>query len=206
MQQATWDRRAAVLLMGESEPLRWLERALEQEGYATCLQPVEPACGWQEALYRARERYCALREEYERVYALGQSAGAALALLLAQRYPLEGVVCLSAPVRLRARALVGAPQGEGPFPRQAGWRQRRDLLRLFRLARENLYCVECRMLAVQSRDDPYLPPAAARTLLRESPSAQKQLLRLYESGHIVSRGPERALLLSAILAFLRADS
>ena len=69
--------------------------------------------------------------------------------------------------------------------------------------RENLYCVECPVLAVQSAGDPYLARSSAERLLAACHAREKQLLRLCASGHLVTQGPERALLLSAVLAFLR---
>ena len=154
------------------------------------LHAPEWAGGWQGALQRAREAYCRLARDEDGAFLLGQSAGAAMALVLAQRHPAKGLVCLSAPMWLRMSAYLG---GFG----------RRDMLHISRLARENLYCVECPVLAVQSAGDPYLAHSSAERLLAACHAREKRLLRLYDSGHSVSDGPERALLLSAILAFLR---
>ena len=182
--------RAGVLLVGEKRELEWLGRALEEEGYGAVLHAPEWADGWQAALQRAREAYCRLARDEDGAFLLGQSAGAAMALVLAQRHPAKGLVCLSAPMWLRMSAYLG---GFG----------RRDMLHISRLARENLYCVECPVLAVQSAGDPYLAHSSAERLLAACHAREKRLLRLYDSGHSVSDGPERALLLSAILAFLR---
>ena len=182
--------RAGVLLVGEKREFEWLGRALEEEGYAVRPHVPEWTGGWQGALQRAREAYCRLRAETQDAFLLGQSAGAAMALVLAQRHPAKGLVCLSAPMWLRMSAYLG---GFG----------RRDMLHISRLARENLYCVECPVLAVQSSGDPYLAHSSAERLLAACHAREKRLLRLYDSGHSVSDGPERALLLSAILAFLR---
>lgn len=193
--------RAGVLLVGEKGELEWLGRALEEEGYAVQMHRFEREKSWQQSVYRAREAYCRLKSAREDVFLIGQSAGAAAALVLAQRHPAKGLVCLSAPVRLRLSAYL-ARNGlltEGGFGR-------RDMLRLIRLAREGLYCVECPVLAVQSAGDPYLARSSAERLLRGCSAREKQLLRLCDSGHAVSEGPERALLLSAILAFLRDAS
>ena len=191
--------RAGVLLVGEKRELEWLGRALEEEGYGAVLHAPEWADGWQAALQRAREAYCRLRAETQDAFLLGQSAGAALGLALAQRHPASGLVCLSAPVWLKPCAYFG---GRGPLASDS-WRKKRGLVRLIRLVRENLYCVECPVLAVQSSGDPYLARSAAERLLRDCPAREKQLLRLCASGHLVTQGPERALLLSAVLAFLR---
>ena len=191
--------KTSVLLVGEERPLEWLRRALEEEGYEAVLHAPEWADGWQAALQRAREAYCRLRAETQDAFLLGQSAGAALALVLAQRHPASGLVCLSAPVWLKPCAYFG---GRGPLASDS-WRKKRGLVRLIRLVRENLYCVECPVLAVQSSGDPYLARSAAERLLAACHAREKRLLRLYDSGHSVSDGPERALLLSAILAFLR---
>lgn len=182
--------RAGVLLLGEKKELEWLRRALEEEGYEAVLHAPEWTGGWQVALQRAREAYCRLASGEEGAFLLGQSGGAAMALLLAQRHLAKGLVCLSAPMRLRLSAYLS---GFG----------RRDMLRISRLARENLYCVECPVLAVQSAGDPYLARSSAARLLAACHAREKRLLRLCDSSHAVSNGPERALLLSAILAFLR---
>ena len=182
--------KTSVLLVGEERPLEWLGRALEEEGYEAVLHAPEWTGGWQGALQRAREAYCRLARDEDGAFLLGQSAGAAMALVLAQRHPAKGLVCLSAPMWLRMSAYLG---GFG----------RRDMLHISRLARENLYCVECPVLAVQSAGDPYLAHSSAERLLAACHAREKRLLRLYDSGHSVSDGPERALLLSAVLAFLR---
>lgn len=194
----------AVLLIGEEKPLAWLAGAFEREGYGVRVQRADWTEGWQRTLQRAREACCALRARYGAVYVLGQSGGAALALMLAQQYPLKGAVCLSAPLALKPFAWMA--RESALFPVGLSLRRRRELLGMFRRAREKLYGVECPLMAVQSLDDPCLSRRAAGRLLRECPAEEKQLLRLYESGHLVSVGSERALLLSAILAFLRANS
>lgn len=204
MQQEVQKPRAAVLLLGEEQQLRWLARAFEEEGYGARLHRTDWTEGWQRALHHAREACCALRRQYAAVYVLGQSSGAALALLLAQQYSLKGAVCLSAPLSLRPLAWLR--RENALFSGGVSWHARQEQLRLFRRAREGLYGVDCPLLAVQSLDDPYLARGAAGRLLQSCPSQEKQLLRLYESGHLVSAGAERALLLSAILAFLRDNS
>ena len=191
--------RAGVLLVGEKRELEWLGRALEEEGYAVRPHVPEWTGGWQGALQRAREAYCRLQAETQDAFLLGQSAGAALGLALAQRHPASGLVCLSAPVWLKPCAYFG---GRGPLASDS-WRKKRGLVRLIRLVRENLYCVECPVLAVQSAGDPYLARSSAERLLAACHAREKQLLRLCASGHLVTQGPERALLLSAVLAFLR---
>lgn len=185
--------RAGVLLVGEKRELEWLRRALEEEGYAAVLHVPEWTGGWQAALRRAREAYCSLAKGEGGAFLLGQSAGAEMALVLAQRHPAKGLVCLDAPVRLRPSAYLSA-----------FWR--RNLLHISRLAREGLYCVECPVLAVQSAGGPYLARSSAERLLRGCRAREKRLLQLCDSGRAAGGGPESALLLSVILAFLRDNS
>lgn len=196
------ERRAkvrAVLLIGEEGSLAWLQRALAEEGYAARLhRPAWREGGWQGALYRAREEYCRLLSAHDGAFLLGQSAGAAMALVLAQRHPAWGVACLSAPYCLSARARLGLCEG--------GLGRKWALGGLLRAAREGMYSVECPILAAQSASDRCLARTSAQRLLSASGAQDRRLVFLRESGHLLTDGPERALLLSALMAFFRDNS
>lgn len=102
---------------GIPQEVRWLGQYLNQRGY-TVHGPLLAGHGttirdmsqvhWREWYASALAGYAMLRDQCEAVFALGLSMGGALALLLASREPIAGVITMSAVCQIRdwRRSLV----------------------------------------------------------------------------------------------------
>ena len=101
---------------GSARQMRFLAEGLHQAGYTVSV-PLLPGHGstiqhmrastfrqWHDC---ARSAYAELREECSSVAVAGHSMGGVLALLLAEEYPVDAVITLSAPMHLSgARGLL----------------------------------------------------------------------------------------------------
>jgi carboxylesterase len=183
--------------------------------------------GWQDWHAAALEGYCRLRDQCERVFVTGLSMGGALALLLAAEQPVAGVIALSAPslpyyqargwaqrsagwlgyvMPYLKKPLSGPPDREHPVPRTAyPVRPVRAVAQFFALVRAaavTLPQVTAPALLVHSRADTLIPPPSADYIAAHLGSADKQLLWLDHSDHVVTEDPARPQVFAAVRAFL----
>ena len=129
-------------------------------------------------LSAARSAYIDLRERCDRVVVAGHSTGGALALILAEQYPVDALVCLAPALRTRLR-------GDAAAYRSFGMR------RLMRLASVNMFAVVAPALVIQPIHDNTLNPSGAKNLYDGIGSTDKELIWLEKSGHALMNGPER---------------
>ena len=188
------DSRGAVLLALPKRAV-WLEQALRQEGYAPVYAPEAGQAerhSWKGSLLSLRRQYRSLCDRHVRVALAGEGCGALMSLILAAEYPADALALLAPPVYPRLRALLpgGCPS---PLPPAA----------LIALSRRNLFAVTCPVLLVQSKEDPIAQRGSAHRLLSSLQNgADRRTLWLNHSGAYPTQGGEKALLLSALLAFL----
>ncbi|MEF9894925.1 MAG: hypothetical protein RR150_12980 [Clostridia bacterium] len=97
-----------------------------------------------------------------RVTVIGQNEGVLMALLVAEGYPVEALVCLDAVLRPR--------------------KQRYALTHLARHARRNLFSVVAPTLIVQALDDPTSDPEDARTLYQGIGARRAKLMWVKRAG------------------------
>lgn len=171
--------------------------------------------------------YHLLSGRAERVVAIGLSMGAVLALLLARRAPLAGVVSLSAPFdppdpRMRPLRPIAplltlfwrfapkaAPDWHDPQaavghleypanPVRAAV-ELHDMLAELRRAAPG---ITIPTLVVHSRGDGLVAPAHAERLLASLASTDRQLVWVERSGHVVTCDAERETVFAAVAAFV----
>lgn len=227
---------ACLLLHGfTGSPLhmRALGEALHQAGY-TVYAPLLPGhgtsladmeqTGWRDWLEAARESYRQLKTRCPVVTVAGLSMGGTLALLIAQSHPVDGVICFSPALKMRARFLWAArlialftpryaPKREAPREDQgdapvAGYdampvRCLYDLQVLAWMADRNLYAVTAPLLVMQPLQDTSVRLSGARRIVRDTSSADKTLIWLEKSRHNCLIGPELGEIVQAVLAHLR---
>lgn len=161
-----------------------------------------PRARWIDAVVAAHD---ALAERHERVYTLGLSLGGLLALALAERRPLRGLVVMAAPLDLGwlvhsavpvlhriVRHLPKTPAILDPEARarHPGYDRMplgavNELLGLAREVRAGLGRIEAPVQLIYSRLDPTVPVRNAELVLRGLPPGERELRWLEASGHVI---------------------
>ncbi len=221
---------------GSPGHVRYIGEKLANAGY-TAFAPLLPGHGatleqmrasnWLLWLDEARRGYQRLKAECDVVSVIGLSMGGTLALILAEEYPVDALVTLSAAIRLRARHTWAAPalalfrpyqrwEGEGPRPVKTDFLHAYDwgyegmpvgkvgdLRKLIRIAERNLFAVVAPALIIQPERDETVHPDSARIIYGGIGSQDKELVMLGESSHVCTLDLERDRVLSLILKHLR---
>lgn len=184
---------------------------------------------WRDWYHGALDGYHILRAQCDSVFVMGLSMGGAIALKLSADYPVAGVVAMSTVSRpfhdkmgLRA-ALASAfnylkpymsktprPLAARPHPRVAytvyPTRAIPQLRAMIREAAAALPRVTAPALIVHSRVDPLVPVENAMYIHEHLASADKEILWLEKSDHVVTEDAERDVLFAKINAFIRAHT
>lgn len=180
-------------------------RTINLPGHAATEEAMAKA-DWQQWLQAAKQASLEMMDELSVFTIGGLSMGGVLALLVAQQMKVDGCVAISAPMAARNRLLplsgllapfvprVAAkkPAGRRPgldaaydygysgFPTAKG----ADLNHLIRLARRNLFNINCPILCVQSDADESIWPGSADTILDGVSSEVRQRLSLSGVPHV----------------------
>lgn len=183
---------------------------------------------WQDWLASVEDGYNLLRHDYTHVFVCGLSMGGILSLLFAAQSPVAGVIAMSTPYalpedwRLRYIKLIrwivprvgkGAPDWHNPeaardhvdypaYPTQAIL-EVRDLLAEMR---RNLHQVNAPVLLMHSRQDGGVSPENMLKIFDHLGATDKQMFWLENSGHVITREPERERVFAAAQAFIQRVS
>lgn len=171
--------------------------------------------------------YQILRDQCDSIFVMGLSMGGALALWLAAHYPVSGVVAMSTPSQpfhqgmdWRARfanwfslltpyipkkpspatdPIMRAQRVAYPtYPTRAVTQFRT----IIRLGAQALPQVTAPALLAHSRADETIPPDNLPYIYQHLGSADKELLWLERSGHVITEEAERGLLFDRVLTFV----
>lgn len=219
-------------LTGTPYEVRPPAEALAAAGLA-CLGPLLPGHGgdpaelagvprgaWVDAVLGAWDELAAT---HARVYALGLSMGGVLALALAARRPVAGLVVLAAPVELGWPARVGVPLwrrfvhfvGKRPGILDDEARARHpgmdrmpleSVEQLIRLGAEvirELPRVTTPLKLIYSRRDPSVPISNARVILAGVASRVREVSYLDDSAHVLPVDRERDRVAAESVEFIR---
>ncbi len=183
--------------------------------------------GWQDWLHAAAERFDQLAKRYRHVAVVGHSMGGALALALAARdRRVAGIATLCAPMELH-RALPSLVRiGKHVIPyipilsedisdraERRLYRQRKvslwapvapihTLLQALPRLRADLAHIACPALVVAARRDHVVPMRDSLFVHKHIGSAEKELVILERSWHVVMRDVERESVAARIMTFL----
>ncbi|WP_408954467.1 alpha/beta hydrolase [Natroniella sp. ANB-PHB2] len=215
---------------GSPAHMRLLGEALHQEGYTvsgillpghgTCVEDMEQT-DWQDWLTAVEEEYQQLRAEYNQVYLLGLSMGGILSLLLAENYAVDKVVSLAAPIKIQNKLAYLTPilkwfkrfqySSNGDNLEEETYavgysatplKTVPSLLKLIRLAKNDLEKVKCPALVIQSYKDKTVKPVSAEIIYEQVMSQKKDILWLEKSRHVVTLGSEKEMVHRQIINFL----
>ena len=216
---------------GSPSEMRLLGDYLQKQGY-TVLAPrlcghgtsvaEMAATGWPQWYDAVQDGYHLLQGLCSRISVVGLSMGGLLSLKLAVDYPVEKVACLSAPIyiadrRLPMLRLVRMFRKYVPKKRrrmevdplysicyeQTPLSSLSSLLALIKHVDKALPDMDKPVLIMQSRREHTVQPRSAQHIYDRVGSADKRLIWLEKSGHIITLDIERDLVFHSINDFLQ---
>ncbi|WP_018132104.1 alpha/beta hydrolase [Effusibacillus pohliae] len=177
--------------------------------------------GMRDWIKSAGDAYFDLKRRCEEVFVAGLSMGGALALHLAARLPVNGVVPMCAPIFLADRRAKFSrfvapfvkfhhhktPHPEHIAPYMAGYTKTPvrcvpELLKLIRMVRRELREVKVPALIMQAEQDLTVLPKSADYIYKHIGSRKKQLKWYPNSGHILTVDRDREQVFADLASFL----
>lgn len=178
---------------------------------------------WRDWYGVVETEYIRLKAGHERVIPVGFSMGGILCLHLATTKQVPGIVTLSSPIFIGNRNSYFAPilkffypYHKKPIPAEnrakmhdegnfsytiTPVRALASLLQLIRLVKQEIPGLKMPALIIQSWMDRTANPKSGQYIYEHLGSANKKLIWLQESGHVITRGPERELVFQAVEEF-----
>lgn len=180
---------------------------------------------WQTWLQACKEASLEMMGEVKTFTIGGLSMGGVLSLLVAEQMKVNGCVPISAPMGVMNKMLPLAglaapfvkriPWGEQPdrsrqldpaydfgytgFPTAKG----SDLFKLIKLAKRNLFNINCPILCVQSDGDDTITPSSADEILAGVSSDHKEKLWLHGVPHVCTISRELPAIVDAVDALMK---
>ena len=207
-----------------------LGEMLHKNGYTVHI-PLLPGHGtseknlktinWYQWFEAAKNELFQLRKTCKKVFVVGFSMGGSLALHLSAHYEINGVVALAPGLFLRNKfARISGPLSpfmwyskkiSGPdikddvetvsYPR-IPLKSIRELLRLFKHLKYDLYDVYSPVLIVYARNDHVIHPKSAKYIYANISSKKKRILELKESYHIITLDLEKDIVFAEVENFI----
>jgi carboxylesterase len=217
---------------GSPKEMRWMGEYLAGQGYtvlgirlaghATCPEDMLRT-RWRDWVASVEDGWNILCGSNLRIFLMGLSMGGILSLVFASQFPVAGVVTMSTPYVLHDRRLAyarllsiffphvdkGPPDWHNPeapkdhvdypfYPTRL-IAELSDLLSVMRAA---LPKVTAPALLVHSRQDGSVPPENMTAIYEHLGSKDKQMMYVDNSGHVITREPERMRVFQAAQAFV----
>ena len=194
-------------------------RTINLPGHVTSEEDMAKT-NWQQWLHAAKEAALQMRNELSTFTVGGLSMGGVLALLIAQQMKVDGCVTLAAPTAAQ-NPLLPLSGIAAPFVKRIAWKandDRRsgldhtydygysgfptakaaDLYRLIRMARSNLFCIHCPILAVQGDADQTISKTSADDILLGVSSTVRQKLWLPGVPHVCTLSDQLPAIADAV--------
>lgn len=216
---------------GTPSEMRLLGEYLAKRGYTVkgiLLKGHEAApetiriCSYRDWIHDVVEGYKELKQNCDEVFAVGFSMGGLLALYLARNYDVRGAITLSAPIMIYgSKTAADYIRGRiiAHFPEIVYTKNTRvlnckrppmlsvhNLFRLIRYVRENLGYIEKPVLVMQSYGDRRVRPLSANIIYNNIASADKSIIYLHKSGHIITCDTEKEQVFKEIYSFIISRS
>lgn len=215
---------------GSPYELHLLGELLHQQGHTIHI-PLLPGHGtspanlkkikWYQWFEAAKNELFQLRKQCDRVFVIGMSMGGTLALHLAAHYEVNGVVALAPGLFLRNRfaGLSGLLSPLVPYSRKRTGpdikadvqtnsydriplKSTSELLKFFRHLKSDLPDVYSPTLIIYARNDHVVHPRSAKYIFRNISSADKKIMELKESYHIITLDLEKDIVFKEVLRFI----
>ena len=222
---------------GAPEEMRWLGNHLGRQGFTALGIRLFGHATHPKDLIRARKQdwmadvedgYHILRGACERVILVGLSLGGALALTMASRLPVAGVVAMAAPYRLpslaeRLRPILPALSLVWRYrvpTEPSDWQDKKaealnvhypvqpvraiaEVHDLIACMRASLPKIQAPALLIYSKVDGAVPFEQGNIILEQIGSERKELVLLEHSGHNLPRDAEREQVFNLVAGFAR---
>jgi carboxylesterase len=183
---------------------------------------------WRDWLRRATDAYLELAGHHERIIVGGLSMGGVISSIIAARFPVERLFLLAPALQVTNRLVpftpilrflvpprpVAEPESyddpERQYMADQYWNtqwpaQTASLYRLMRIGRRGLPAIHQPVLTVVSEADRTVPAAVAELLSARLSSTDHTIVRLQESGHVVTNDTERERVADEVVAWLKRD-
>lgn len=206
------------------KPKGWTVSGIRLSGHGTTPEDMA-LTGWEDWLRDAETGALHLREQCERVIAVGLSMGGLLALNLAGRGLVDGVVSMNAPIMLRdwrvkfaplyqpLKKYVAKPPKSEEITRSEQALDRfvygrvpvsalASLNRGIRQTRRRLKDITCPVLLMQSITDETVQPESVELIASRINQSKPPIIYWEKSGHILTLGPEREEIAAEVVHFV----
>lgn len=222
---------------GTPKEMGWLGEFLHKHGYTVlgirlfghATRPDDMLrARWWDWLADIENGINLLRNSAKKIYIMGLSMGAMLALISAARYPLDGVVAISAPfdlppdprlkiIRFLAPFYPRVHKGGSDFHDKEAEKDHIDypyfptrsviqVQALLKVMKESLPQIKIPVFLVQSHGDRVIPAYSMDRIYEQLGTSRKEKLWVEDSGHVVVREPERERVFAAIDHFIKVTS
>lgn len=182
---------------------------------------------WKDWYHSACDGYSILAGFCERISVVGQSMGGLLGIMVATSADIDRIATLAVPMfihqdrhlnRLPPRQLCegrfqhkhrrtmsdvpdACNMSYGEFPMISV----HELLSLIDSAKQELPRIQVPALIIQSYNDHTVNPISGEYIYKKIGSQQRELVKLYESGHILTLGTEKEKVFNKVLEFLEME-
>jgi carboxylesterase len=182
-------------------------------------------CRWRDWADHAGQALADLRSRCEMVFVAGLSMGSLLTIYLAARRDPAGAVLYSPAVKVAnplihvasvLKYMIPSPPKSGssdytdPEAEERTWSYEKnpsfaahELLKLIRRVRPLLPDMTCPLLVIHSTGDQVIAPDSARYTYERAGSADKELVTLHNSGHVITVDSEWETVAERTYAFVR---
>jgi carboxylesterase len=211
--------------------LGWTVLGIQLSGHGTTPEEMSKT-RWEDWTRDAEEGVRELRKSCSDVIGIGLSMGGLLALHLATKGMIDGIISMNSPMLLSDRRtryvrlirpfrrFVGKPKPRTvcatsvdidlrqPKPERFVYDRIPvdsliSLNKGIRQVRHRLHKIQCPALLMQSREDYTVDPISVQIISKNIGSRQSDLLYWEHSGHILTLGPEREKVVEKVNEFLR---
>lgn len=213
---------AEMRLLGEKlKDNGYTVRGVKLKGHGTSIEDMEKST-WSEWLTSAEEDLLYLQSKCDNVVVIGLSMGAIIALNLASKHNVAGVVSLSAPIKIKDKKVYYASILK--FFQKYIEKKKKEvdtevkeyyisydrtpvvciphLVRLIRKTKRRLKKIKCPTLIIQSKDDNTVENKSADIIIKKIRSGFKKLLFLKNGGHAITIGAEREKVFNEVNDFV----
>ena len=165
--------------------------------------------------------YLELAESCDEVFVIGFSMGGAIALHLAQKYDIKGIVSLSTPIKILNRQYyiagivkylgrtLGKPlkiiKQKDPFIisyDKTPFKCMISFMQLINLVKADLHKMEKPILIMQSYGDGTVNPSSANFIYKRVASTDKSIIFLHNSGHVITCDCEKEQVFEEVHNFI----